>query len=149
MTRGEKPPSWPEVFLSDAMLRLCAVYTLAFAVMPPEGIGLEWCLCKRLTGAPCPGCGMTRCGACMTRGLLSHALQYHPLGAVVIPLCVLMGLLALAPRRWRGRVRTALVPWSRLLSWLWWTGVGVFVFFGLVRWGLVYFGLEQFPPTWP
>src|SRR3712207_7945107 len=45
-----------------------------------DGLGVEMCAGKRLTNAPCPGCGMTRCGSNLVRGNVRRALQYHPLG---------------------------------------------------------------------
>src|SRR3712207_1605093 len=103
----DPPLSWLGIVFSDLMLRACAVFTLAFVLMPPDGLSLELCSCKRLTGAPCPGCGMTRCGSNFVRGEVVRGLRYHPFGALVVPLAGALGLLAVAPRRWRQAVRRA------------------------------------------
>jgi len=39
----------------------------------------EFCLIKRLTGFPCPGCGMTRALIEFVKGNLSGAFEWHPL----------------------------------------------------------------------
>lgn len=38
------------------------------------------CLFRRVTGAPCPGCGMTRSFCALGHGQWRAALGYHPLG---------------------------------------------------------------------
>jgi len=38
------------------------------------------CGFKVLTGAPCPGCGMTRSVGALLRGDLAASLRFHPLG---------------------------------------------------------------------
>lgn len=37
------------------------------------------CLCKAITGLPCPGCGMTRAFLHFFQGDLKGAFYYHPL----------------------------------------------------------------------
>jgi hypothetical protein len=135
--------------LSDLNLRLCAVFVVVFCLMPPQGLGFEMCACKRYTGAPCPGCGITRCGANLVRGDVVQAARYHPLGLLVIPTIAAFGLLAVSPRRWREAVRRRLVPAARRWRPLWWTALGGFFLFGLVRWLGVVTGVIAFPATWP
>src|SRR5690349_17157596 len=124
---------WLRQFLNDTFLRACAVFTVVCALMPPEGLGVELCPCQRLVHAPCPGCGMTRCGSCLVRGHVHEALRYHPLGAVLIPAGAALGLLGVAPRRWRSRVRTHVVLWGASLRPLYLLTLLGFVAFGVVR----------------
>src|SRR5262245_6334 len=108
------PASWLCQFPSDRFLRGCGVVALLLIFMPPDGIpGLDLCWFKHLTGAPCPGCGMTRCGSSMLHGELKRAANYHPFGLVVIPLIIVGGLVGVAPSRWREATRKILSSWDR------------------------------------
>jgi hypothetical protein len=140
---------WLRHYLDDLTLRVSAVFVLAFVVMPPDGLGIDLCLCKRFTGAPCPACGMTRSCANMVRGEFVRAVEYHPFGPFLVPVFACLGFLALAPRRWRVAVRDALLPRAERFRPLYQLTVAVFVSYGLVRWGLVFAGFWQFPATWP
>jgi hypothetical protein len=139
---------WLDALLNDVTLRVCAVFTLAMVLMPPEGLGVEMCLSKRATEAPCPGCGMTRCGANLARGHFVRAVQYHPFGLLVVPAIAGLGLLGLAPRRWRQGARGWLAA-RRALRPIWWVGLGGFFLFGIVRWVCVVTGVAGFPAGWP
>lgn len=44
------------------------------------------CLFRNLSGAQCPGCGMTRAIVCVLHGDLGHAMQYNGLVVIVFPL---------------------------------------------------------------
>ena len=59
------------------------------------------CVFKRLTGLPCPGCGMTRSLIDLAHGNLSGALELHPLGLLLFPALVLLALASLFPLRLR------------------------------------------------
>jgi hypothetical protein len=128
---------------------LCALFTLLFVLMPPEGLGWELCVCKRATNAPCPGCGMTRAGSNLVRGDVARAIQYHPFGLLLIPTIAALGLLGLAPRRWREAVRAALLSRAVSLRPVYWTVLWGFVLFGVGRWVCVVTGIAAFPATWP
>lgn len=149
MSRAAVKRSWLAAFLHDGFLWACAAFTLAFVLMPPDGLGIDVCACKRLTGAPCPGCGMTRCGSNFVRGDFRRGLRYHPFGLAVIPACAALGLLGLTPRRWREGLRAALLRKGEVLWPLPWLAVGAFVIFGLLRWCLVFWGWTDFPAAWP
>lgn len=142
-------PFWLSSLLNDVTLRLCAVFTLVLALMPPDGLGVELCGCQRYTGAPCPGCGITRCGSNLLRGDLVRAAQYHPFGLLVVPAVVGLGVLGLLPRRWREAARGRLALGARKWRPLWPIALGGFVVYGVVRWVCVMAGLAAFPATWP
>ena len=59
------------------------------------GSGL--CIFRRLTGFPCPGCGMTRAVLCVLRGDFSGAFNYHPLW-VLLPVFLFLVLRMVFPR---------------------------------------------------
>src|SRR2546421_510631 len=131
---------WLRQFLDDTVLRACAVFTAVCVLMPADGLGVELCPCLRLTHAPCPGCGVTRCGSCLVRGEVRRAVRYPPLGTMMFPLIAALGLLAMVPRRWRGRACSRLAAWGEPLRSLFLIGTAGFVAFGVVRFGLVVAG---------
>jgi hypothetical protein len=143
------PSAWPRQFLNDTFLRACAVFVAVCALMPADGLGLELCPCLRLTHAPCPGCGVTRCGSCLLRGQVRRAARYHPFGVVGIPLAVGLGVLGLLPRRWRGSACSRLIAWMGPRRSLFLVVVSGFVAFGLARFVLVLAGWAEFPAAWP
>src|SRR5262249_4286240 len=125
---------WLRLMLGDAHVRACAVFTLVMLLMPPEGLGIDLCLSQYYTHAPCPACGITRCGSNLARGHFARAAQYHPLGLVVVPLIAVLGVMALLPRRWREAVRASLGRRAVLLRPLYLVGLGSFILYGVVRW---------------
>jgi hypothetical protein len=140
---------WLRHYVNDVMLRACAVFLLVVVLMPADGLGVELCLCRRFTGAPCPACGMTRSGAQLVRGHLLGAVRYHPFGPLVIPVIAGLGLLALAPRRWRSAAGRFLVARAVPFRPVYYLAVFAFVVYGVVRWGLVLGGWCAFPSAWP
>ena len=58
----------------------------AFVVPPPAThagplLGLpSFCLFYRITGWPCPGCGLTRSCVCFAHGRWAESVAFHPLG---------------------------------------------------------------------
>lgn len=79
--------------------------------------GLWGCPFKRVTGIPCPGCGMTRAVRFLLHGDVASATAMHPLVWLFVPLGV-----AFAALEVRGYVRervwgTALRPrWARVVA---------------------------------
>lgn len=43
----------------------------------------SWCVYRRATGIPCPGCGLTRAASRLAHGDLAGAVRAHPLGPVL------------------------------------------------------------------
>jgi hypothetical protein len=74
------------------------------------------CSLRRLTGLPCPGCGLTRSLVALAHGDANAAWQFNPAGALVLVLLVLQIPLALLQeaRRWAGRPPLPLSPLARL-----------------------------------
>jgi hypothetical protein len=140
---------WLRLMLGDANLRACAVFTLVMLLMPPEGLGVDLCMSQLLFHAPCPACGVTRCGSNLARGHLLRAAQFHPLGPPVVLLIAALGVIALLPRRWREGLRAALLRRAVLLRPLYLVGLWGFVIYGVARWGAVLLGLAHFPATYP
>lgn len=106
------------------------------AWMPAPGVQNTVCLLRRLSGLPCPGCGMTRAFAHLAKGEWAAAASDHLLAfglAAELGLAWLVWGVALARRRqagmppwferavlahvavllafWLGRVSTGTLPW--------------------------------------
>ncbi len=72
------------------------------------------CVFRRVTGVPCPGCGLTRSWVALARGAVSESLAFHRLGWVVM---LYVGLQAFRHALWLlcGRCRR---PVDRMGWWL-------------------------------
>ena len=86
------------------------------AIIPVTWLTTTPSLCpfKRVTGLPCPGCGMTRSVVTLLHGDLAASLYYHPLGIAVVAIC--LGLIAVDGWVWLRS--TARGGPSRSPSWL-------------------------------
>ncbi len=73
------------------------------------------CLLRRLTGMPCPTCGVTRSLRALGQGEVAAAVRFHPLGplyaAMLLVVLVRSGGMALRGRTW-------LDGTARVLVWL-------------------------------
>ncbi|MBV9867888.1 MAG: DUF2752 domain-containing protein [Abitibacteriaceae bacterium] len=94
-------PSRQPLSLLDRLLpsSIAPGILLIACLLPPPHNGTiaglpSFCMFYRLTGLPCPGCGMTRAVVCCAHGLWSEAVFYHPLGPLFF--MALVGI-ALAP----------------------------------------------------
>jgi len=101
---------------------------LRFAPLPLTGDGVSSiCLLKRLTGVPCPTCGMTRSFCSIGRGEFAAAVRFHPLGPllyVMFAAAMVRSLaIAVSGRRWLERA-------ARLLI----LSIPVLILVGLVVW---------------
>jgi Protein of unknown function (DUF2752) len=93
---------------------------LAFLVLhfwvPPEGARFVICPFRRLTGLPCPGCGLTRAFAHLAKGEWSAAVLDHPL-APLLAVEIFVGWLTwglLATGRLRQRLGASM---DRIVLW--------------------------------
>jgi hypothetical protein len=101
---------------------------LKFAPLPLTGDGVSSiCLLKRLTGVPCPTCGMTRSFCSIGRGEFAAAVRFHPLGPllyVMFAVAMVRSLaIAVSGRRWLGRAARFLI-----------LSIPVLILVGLVVW---------------
>ncbi|KNX39578.1 hypothetical protein VV01_17955 [Luteipulveratus halotolerans] len=80
---------------------LIAAVTAA-AVLPPAAAGSGPVLCpfRRLTGLPCPGCGLTRSWVDTAHGHLGSAFELNPFGPITFALAVAAVLMVLLRRPW-------------------------------------------------
>lgn len=77
------------------------------ATMPPAfGVGGNGSICmlRRVTGMPCPTCGVTRSFRALGQGALVAAVRFHPLGPVYFALLMVVMVrsagIAVRGRRW-------------------------------------------------
>lgn len=96
------------------------------------GISLWPCWFARLTGRPCPGCGMTRAITALLRGDWASMTAFHPFAPFFLCVAVLVFLCAMLPASFAGKIargtevieqRTAIPALTMLL----------FLCFGLLR----------------
>jgi len=144
-----KPAAGPFArLLGDRVaLGFSSVYLGVAALIPPGGAP-KWadiCILHRITGLPCPGCGMTRSLGHLLRGDVAHSLTYHPMGIVLAPALLLAVVLWIGPERWRTWAVARARPHEKLLAVLIVGGFALFMLYGLVRLFLVYRGEATFP----
>ncbi|MBN2581484.1 MAG: DUF2752 domain-containing protein [Planctomycetes bacterium] len=97
--RGERVSWWPQASLADRLVQVVlagccwAVLGLSLYVEPsPDGLGtheqlgLAPCGFHKMTGQPCPGCGLTTAFAHMARGQVLEGVIVQPFGAVLFVL---------------------------------------------------------------
>ena len=70
---------------------LIAALCGAAAFLPADRpFPFDICLWRRLTGTPCPGCGLTRSIGLLLRGKWSASLAMHPAGSLFLALFLLV-----------------------------------------------------------
>lgn len=132
------------VLLPVSRVAAAAVLVASFALSPGR-LGPDLCPLHRVTGLPCPGCGVTRGLLHLSHGDVDLALGANPFVLVLWPLLVALALSAALPRR-RVEAFEAFVarhePWpSRVVRVL----VVAFFGFGLLRFGYFLASGQPFP----
>ncbi|OHB62512.1 MAG: hypothetical protein A2167_08565 [Planctomycetes bacterium RBG_13_46_10] len=71
---------------------LYAIFPIAWATRPfLSESNISICIFRRLTGKPCPFCGLTRALACAMCGDLDLAFTYHPLWWLAVFIIITIG----------------------------------------------------------
>lgn len=97
------------------------------------GLGLWPCPFLRVTGLPCPGCGMTRSCLAILHGDWAAMWALHPFAPVFVLFWLAVGVGVLLPAGPRARFAGWLGRWERRTRWAGWTLVGL-VIYSLTRW---------------
>ncbi len=100
---------------------------------PPHGLDINICWLQATTGAPCPGCGITRALSSAAHGMLAQSWQYHPFG---IPILLLFGftvLLSLLPASGRRRFAMNVIRHHQPVNVIYLAFIATFTAYGLVR----------------
>jgi hypothetical protein len=108
---------------------LClAALALARVVDPPA---LRLCLFHRLTGRPCPLCGLTRSILATAHGRWSEAVHWHPFGPLVVAALAATAVVCLIQAvRPDWRFPEVPSPWWR---WTWPSIAIALAAFGIIR----------------
>ncbi len=90
--------------LGSSRLWLCAGFVLLASFLllshwqPSDKVEHSICFFRQVTGVPCPGCGLTRGFAALSKLDFSHAIEKHPLsplfGSEAILFWICWGLIA-------------------------------------------------------
>lgn len=106
------------------LLRALASAGLVAAVLLPDRAvhgGPMVCLFRRVTGRPCPSCGLTRSWQALGHGRLGDSIRFHPFGPLTVLAALWLAIdggaerrLELAGRRWRPYAATVWIA-----AWLW------------------------------
>lgn len=103
--------------------------------LPAGGLGLPTCAFWRLTGYPCPGCGMTRALTALGHLDFGRAWRLHPFSIPAWLIVTAFAAAAVIPPLGR-RLERLLIEKDRLLS-FWIVGGFTALFaFGISRWVL-------------
>lgn len=120
-----------------------ALIVLAIAaVHPPQGLGIDICPPRIVTGLSCPGCGITRSISCTIRGMFAEAVAFNPFGPVLIIAAIVIGASALLPGRWKARIARRFTWAENSADRMLWILTAAFIAFGLLRAGMQ-FALPQ------
>jgi hypothetical protein len=122
-----------------------ALFAVTASLLFPFSTGWDACLFHRMTGLPCPGCGMTRAFVALASGDWSVAVGAHPFVLIVYPAFALLGALALAPQEWVARVERELALRGRWLGRGYRVFVAAFLGFGVARVAFLWALGERFP----
>ena len=103
---------------------LASAALIAAALLPDRAVrdGPVLCLFRRVTGLPCPSCGLTRSWQAAGHGRLLDATRYHPLGLPTMAVAAWITLDRDAERRLTTRsssawTTAAVLAW--FATWLW------------------------------
>ncbi len=125
-------PHRPPVSATELVAAGGAAAIVAAFWFSPDHIedGPVICPFRRLTGLPCPGCGLTRSWVYLAHGQWSDSLSAHPFGVIAAGLTVALVVAVVAARVRRRRPpdldRLVRRPWALAL-------IGAWLAFAVVR----------------
>jgi hypothetical protein len=125
--------------------RYVALFAVTASLLFPFSTGWDVCMFHRMTGLPCPGCGMTRAFVALASGDWSLAVGAHPFVLIVYPAFAVLGALALAPSEWAARVEQRLARHGRAMGRAYRVLLAAFLGFGAARLAVLWALGERFP----
>lgn len=145
-TPSPKSDGWSSLALTTPGARWFAFGAIVLSfVLPANGLGIDVCGVHRLSGLPCPGCGLTRAFIAVANGEWAAALAWNPFVAVLWPLFAALALLALLPRGMRARVEGWLSARASGIGRAYRVGLFAFLGFGAFRFAWFLFHGDRFP----
>jgi hypothetical protein len=107
VTIAVEPSPTPRLASAEVLAAGGVVALAAACLFSPEHIddGPVICPFRRLTGLPCPGCGLTRSWVHLTHGWWRESVLAHPFGPLAVVLVVVLAVLAV-----RARLRRTAAP---------------------------------------
>jgi hypothetical protein len=106
--------------LLRALVGACLVSLRAISVRTIDG-GPTLCLYRRLTGSPCPGCGLTHSLWFLLHGQMAAAWQWNKMGILFLPAAIAFAIAGWPARRPRWRWPEPLgIPRDQIKVAAWW-----------------------------
>lgn len=106
---------------------------VGFLVLPPQGTGPSTCGMQRVTGLPCPSCGLTRSVTCALQGEMAAAWEYNPFGFLFAGAFLLLGGLLFVPPKAKRWLRERSRIWGGVATVVFLVGLGGLLVHGFVR----------------
>ena len=131
--------------LTPGSRRLALLVMVGSVFFPVEGLRVDLCPVHRLTGLPCPGCGLSRALAAASQGDFGAALGLNPFVAFAWPLFFGLALLAFAPGSVRRQVEATLDVYGPRITAAYRVVLAAFLTFGVLRFALFAALGLQFP----
>jgi hypothetical protein len=131
--------------LTPGSRRLALLVMVGATFFPVAGLSVDLCPVHRVTGLPCPGCGLSRALAAASQGDFGAALGLNPFVVFVWPLFLTLALLAFAPGSVRTQVAAALDARGPRLSAAYRVVLTAFLAFGVLRFAVFAALGQQFP----
>ncbi len=118
--------------MADTRLCRIAVGVTAFlGIANMLGFHLWPCLFAKITGLPCPGCGMTRATVALIKGDWAASFAYHPFAAAFAIFGILLALVAILPQARRQQLAASVGRFERL------TALPLLLLFAALLYGLL------------
>jgi len=120
-------------FFGPLAVGVSAFILIGAVFLPSDGLGVDLCSWKVMTGHPCPGCGLSRSVRNLAHGEAGLAFSYHPFGFLVLPYAVLAVSTLAWPRTLKASLRRKMDRRHSSVMSLAGVVLALFLLFGVVR----------------
>ncbi len=122
------------VFIADARLgRGMLVGGAIYGILVLTGFPVMPCPWNKLTGLPCPGCGMTRSTFALLRGDFLESLRLNAFTWAILLFWLIVAIGITLPKNLRALLVARLGAWEDRSRWALWFLV-ILVIYTLTRW---------------